>query len=169
VRVQLTQAEGIGNEEIFKKVKKTILRTAAIRVLYNGDIDVTVPDEASKDRAQELLLTEALKIYKKDYFVKILNIPFSVRVACEKEANNTLLTTAIYEALRLVSPGLQITRIRWLYNPNRRMRNIDHKPAKTRKSLIVGLLTQKMQRRAIRGRLIIDAQLFEVRPFERSL
>jgi hypothetical protein len=75
-------------------------------VLYSGDIDVTVPDEAFKDKAQRLLLTEIFKIYKKDYLVKILNIPLSVRVVCEKEANNTLLTTAIYEALRLVSSGL---------------------------------------------------------------
>jgi hypothetical protein len=77
-----------------------------IRVLYSGDIDVTVSDEAFKDKAQRLLLTEILKIYKKDYLVKILNIPLSVRVACEKEANNTPLITAIYEALWSVSSGL---------------------------------------------------------------
>ena len=94
------------NEEILKEVKKTILKAAIIRVLYNGDIDVTVPDEASKDRAQGLSSTEALKIYKKDYLMEILNIPLSVRVVCEKKANNTPLTTAIYETLRSVSPGL---------------------------------------------------------------
>jgi hypothetical protein len=96
----------MGNEEIFKEVKKTILRATAIRVLHSGDIDVTVSDEASKDKAQGLPLTKTLKIYKKDYLIKILNIPLSVRVACEKEANNTLLTTAIYEVLRLISPDL---------------------------------------------------------------
>jgi hypothetical protein len=159
----------MSNEEILKEVKKTISGTAAIRVLHSGDIDVTVPDEASKDRAQGLPSTEALKIYKKDYLVEISDIPLSVRVACEKEANNTLLATAICEASRLVFPGLQITRIRWLHYPYRRVRDTDHKPAKTRRSLIVGLPTQEMQRRAIRGGLIIDAQLFEVRPFERSL
>jgi hypothetical protein len=40
----------MGNEEIFKEVKKTILKAAIIRVLYSGDIDVTVPDEAFKDK-----------------------------------------------------------------------------------------------------------------------
>ena len=40
----------MSNEEILKEVKKIISETAIIRVLYNGDIDVTVPDEASKDR-----------------------------------------------------------------------------------------------------------------------
>jgi len=41
----------MGNEEILKEVKKTISGAATIRVLHSGDIDVTVPDEASKDRA----------------------------------------------------------------------------------------------------------------------
>jgi hypothetical protein len=50
VRVQLTQAEEINNEEILKEVKKTISETTMIRVLYSGDIDVTVPDEAFKDK-----------------------------------------------------------------------------------------------------------------------
>ena len=49
------------------------------------------------------------------------------------------------------------------------MREAADKPAKTRGSLIIGFLTQEMQRRAIRGGLVVDAQLFEVRPFERSL
>jgi hypothetical protein len=65
-----------------------------------------VSDEAFKDKAQRLLLTEIFKIYKKDYLVKILNIPLSVRVVYEKKANNTPLTTTIYEALRLVSFSL---------------------------------------------------------------
>jgi hypothetical protein len=38
------------NEEILKEVKKTILRTITIRVLYSDDIDVTVLDEAFKDK-----------------------------------------------------------------------------------------------------------------------
>jgi hypothetical protein len=40
----------MSNEEIFKKIKKTILKTAMIHVLHNGDINVTVPDEAFKDK-----------------------------------------------------------------------------------------------------------------------
>jgi hypothetical protein len=41
----------MGNEEILKEVKKIILKTATIYVLYSGDIDVTVSDEAFKDKA----------------------------------------------------------------------------------------------------------------------
>jgi hypothetical protein len=46
------------------------------------------------------------KIYKKNYFIKILNIPLNVRVVYEKKTNNTFLITIIYEVLRLVSFGL---------------------------------------------------------------
>jgi hypothetical protein len=172
VRVQLAQAKGMDNEEILKEVKKTISGAAAIRVLHSGDIDVTMPDEASKDRAHGLPSTEELKIYKKDYLIEVPGVPLGVHVACEKGADNTHLATAICEASRTVSPGLQITRIRWLHSQTRhtgQMREADDKPAKTRGSLIIGLPTQEMQRRAIRGGLVVDAQLFEVRPFERSL
>jgi hypothetical protein len=94
------------NEEILKEIKKIILRAAAIRVLYSGDIDIIMPNKASKNRAYGLSLTEELKIYKKDYLIEIPSIPFSVRVVCEKKADNTYLITAICEASRIVFSGL---------------------------------------------------------------
>jgi hypothetical protein len=106
VRVQLAQAKEMNNEEILREVKKIISGAAAIRVLQSGDIDVIMPDEASKDRAHGLPLTEKLKIYKKDYLIEVSNVPLSVRVACEKGADNIYLITAICEASRIISPGL---------------------------------------------------------------
>ena len=75
-------------------------------MLYSGDIDVIILNKASKNRAYELLLTEKLKIYKKDYLIKVPSILFSVYVAYEKEADNTYLVTIICEASRIVSPNL---------------------------------------------------------------
>jgi hypothetical protein len=94
------------NEEILREVKKIISGAAAIRVLYSGDIDVIIPDEAFKDRAHGLLLTEELKIYKKNYLIEVPRVLLSVYVACEKGADNTYLVTAIYEASRIVSFSL---------------------------------------------------------------
>jgi hypothetical protein len=94
------------NEEILKEVKKIILRVAAICMLHSGDIDVIMPDEAFKDRAYGLSLTEELKIYKKDYLIEVPDVPLSVRVVCEKRADNTHLVTAICEASRTVSSSL---------------------------------------------------------------
>jgi hypothetical protein len=119
VRVQMTQAKGMANEEILKEVRKTISGAAAIRVLRSGDIDVTVPDEAAKDRAHGLPSTETLKIFKRDYLVEVPSVPLSVRVACEKGADNARLANTDCEASRTLSPGLQITRIRWLHNQAR--------------------------------------------------
>jgi predicted nucleotidyltransferase len=75
-------------------------------VFYSSDIDIIISDEASKNRAHGLLLIEELKIYKKDYFIEVPSILFSVHVICEKEADNTYLITAIYEVSRIVSPSL---------------------------------------------------------------
>jgi hypothetical protein len=96
----------MNNEEILKEVKKIILEAAAIRMLYSDDIDVIMSDKAFKDRAYGLPLTEKLKIYKKDYLIKVFNIPLSVRVVCEKKADNTYLVTAICEASRTVFSSL---------------------------------------------------------------
>jgi hypothetical protein len=94
------------NEEILKEVKKTILEAAAIRVLHSGDIDIIISDKAFKDRAHGLPLTEKLKIYKKDYLIKVPSVLLNVRVACEKGADNIYLITAICEASRIVFSGL---------------------------------------------------------------
>jgi hypothetical protein len=75
-------------------------------VLYSGDIDVIILNKAFKNRAYGLLLTEELKIYKKDYLIKIFNILFSVYVVYKKGANNTYLVTAIYEVSRIISFNL---------------------------------------------------------------
>jgi hypothetical protein len=55
-----------------------ITRAAVIRVLYSGDINVTIPDKTVKDRVYRLSLTNKLKIFKKNYLVKILEISLSV-------------------------------------------------------------------------------------------
>ena len=43
-------------------------------MLRSRDIDVTVPDEAAKDRAQGLPSIEGLKIMRKDYLVEIPSV-----------------------------------------------------------------------------------------------
>lgn len=169
VRVQLAQAKGLANVEILKEIKKTITGATAIRVLQSGAIDVTVPDETTKDRAQGLPSTEGLKIFKRDYLIEIPGVPLTVRVACEKGADNSQLADAISAASKNMTPGLQITRIRWLHDQKKRGRNASETQIKTRGSLIIGFHTQEMQRRAIQGGLVIDAQLFEARPFEKDL
>ncbi len=172
VRVQIPQAKGLPNAEILKEVKKTIAGAAAIRVLKSGDIDVAVPDEATRDRAQGLPSTKDFKIFKRDYLVEIPGVLLTTQIADGKNADNAQLASAICEASRTISPGLQITRIRWLHaqrTPAQRMRDVCEGRKKTRGSLIVGFLTEEMQRTAIRGGLIIDAQLFETRPFDKSL
>jgi uracil phosphoribosyltransferase len=96
----------MNNEEILKEVKKTISRIAAIRILRSGNIDVIILNKVFKNKTHGLLLTEELKIYKKEYLIEIPDILFNVHVICEKGADNTRLTTAICEASRIVSPGL---------------------------------------------------------------
>jgi hypothetical protein len=52
---------------------------------------VTTLDKLLKDRAQNLLLIDRFKIYKKDYFVKVLDISLRIVVAPKKYATNKVL------------------------------------------------------------------------------
>jgi hypothetical protein len=49
-----------------------------IHVLYNRDIDITVSDKTAKNRVYRLLLINELKIFKKNYLVKMSDILLSV-------------------------------------------------------------------------------------------
>ena len=51
VRASMPQAKGLTNQEILDQVRKAIPEAAAVRTLYSGDIDITVPTETAKERA----------------------------------------------------------------------------------------------------------------------
>jgi hypothetical protein len=57
-------------------------------VLYSSNINVTVLDKTVKDRVYRLLFTDELRIFKKDYLVKMLEVLLSVRVIEKKRADN---------------------------------------------------------------------------------
>jgi hypothetical protein len=48
-------------------------------------------DKLLKDRAQNLLLMDRFKIYKKDYFVEVLGVSLRIVVAPKKYATNEVL------------------------------------------------------------------------------
>jgi hypothetical protein len=172
VRIQLAQAKGLESEQLLQEVKKTIPGAAAVRILRSGDIDVTVPDEATKDKVYTLPATEGLKIYRKDYTIEVPGVPVSLVVAEGSQADNTALAARIIDASKSIAPGLQITRIRWLHNTKestKRTRAERNQRPRTAGSLIIGLATQEMQRRAVKGGIVINATLYEPRLFERSL
>jgi hypothetical protein len=49
---------------------------------------VTILDKTIKNHIYRLLLTNELKIFKKNYLVKMLEIPLNVRVIEKKRADN---------------------------------------------------------------------------------
>jgi hypothetical protein len=58
-------------------------------VLYSGNINVTVLDKTVKNRAYRLLLTDELRIFKKDYLVEMPGVLLSVRVIGKKRTDNS--------------------------------------------------------------------------------
>jgi hypothetical protein len=75
-------------------------------VLHSGDINVTMLDETAKDRAYRLLLTDELRIFKKDYLVEVLGVLLSVRVIRKKGADNLQLAVVICIVSKIMILGL---------------------------------------------------------------
>jgi hypothetical protein len=167
VRAAVQNAKELTPEQILTEVKRSLPEAAAIRVLRSGDIDITVPNEAALNRAQAIAPSEGLKIYKKDYLIEVAGVPLATEVRYGKQADNSDLARGIESATRQLAPGLQVSRIQWLYD-QRKLASL-RAAGKTRGSLIVGLLTEEMRRKAIASGVVIGAQLYEVRLFESSL
>ena len=166
VRVTMPNAKDQNEESILQTVKKAIPSAAAIRVLQSGDVDVTVPTEAAKEKAQGVQPTPELKVHRQDYMIELLGVPLSTKVALGKHADNGRLATAICEASGTLAPGLSVTRIQWLYSQAQLERL--QKAGKQRGSLLIGFQSQEMRRRAIQSGLVMGAQLYEARHFDRA-
>jgi hypothetical protein len=75
-------------------------------VLHSSNINITVLDETVKNRVYKLLLTDELRIFKKDYLVEMLEILLSMQVVEKKRADNLQLIAAIYTASKTMILGL---------------------------------------------------------------
>ena len=67
--------------------------------------------EAVRDRVQALSSIRDFKIFKRDYLVKISEVPLTVSVTEKKTADNTYFVQVIYKTFKSVSLNLQIIRI----------------------------------------------------------
>ena len=109
IRIQITQAKDIANEEILREIKKTISGVAAIYILKNGDIDITISDKASKNRVYSLPSITDLIILRKDYLIEMPEVPLSTQVAGGKNIDNIGFIKSIYIGSRGLTPSFQIT------------------------------------------------------------
>ena len=84
-------------------------------MLRSGDIDMTLPDKTTRDRAQALPSSERITIYRREYLVEVPFVPLSVYIVGAKQADNTELAGKICEASKSLSLGIKISWIRWLH------------------------------------------------------
>jgi hypothetical protein len=57
-------------------------------MLHNSNINMTVLDKTVKNCIYKLLLTDKLRIFKKDYLVEVLEVLLSMQVIEKKRADN---------------------------------------------------------------------------------
>ena len=78
IRIRLEGGKDKSLNEILTEAKKVIPGVYAVRPLKSGDIDIMVPDQATKDRILNQPEIEGCKILQQDYLIKV---PWS-RLAC---------------------------------------------------------------------------------------
>ena len=98
VRAKIPEATKMTTEEVLREAKKVIPSAVAVRMLRSGDVDITVPNEEARLKAQALPPAEGMKVYKKDFLIEVPGVPLKTRVVSEKGANNTLLVFQIAAA-----------------------------------------------------------------------
>jgi hypothetical protein len=59
-------------------------------------------DKTVKNRAYRLLLTDKLRIFKKNYLVEMLEILLSIQVIEKKRADNLQFIVVIYAVLKII-------------------------------------------------------------------
>ncbi len=175
VRIRIEESQGKAPKELLEEIQKTIPAAYAVRTLKSGDVDVHVTSQAVKDQIINGPDTTGFKILRKDYLLEIPGVPLTTLVESGRNADNSELINSICEATKRLAPGVAISRIRWLHNPEelaKRQHNTggtQKPPVKTRGTLIVGVPTQAIQQRVIKSGMVIHSQLFEVRLFDNSL
>ena len=67
-------------------------------MLRSKDIDVLLLSKAIKDDASKIPSTATIKILKRDYLIKVLEIPLYLEIIREKYINNNHLIGEIYSS-----------------------------------------------------------------------
>ena len=88
VRVYILKAAGTDLKWIFILIKVHIPKAVAVRVLYSGDIEVTLPNQEAKDQTLTQGDTPKCKILRQDFPVKIIRVPLTIQIKSRKGAIN---------------------------------------------------------------------------------
>ena len=67
-------------------------------MLRSRDIDILLLSENIKNNASKILSTATIKILKRDYLIKVLEIPLHLKIIREKYINNNHLIDKIYSS-----------------------------------------------------------------------
>jgi len=98
--------------ELLATVKPLIAGAYAVKQLRSGDIEVSVPDQHTKDWVLNQPQVDNLQILQQDYPVELWGVPLFTSIDSEKNANNTSLMQDICTAFRVIVPTLNINKIR---------------------------------------------------------
>ena len=168
IRIRLEGGKDKSPNEILTEAKKVIPGVYAVCPLKSGDIDVMVPDQATKDHVLNQPEIEGCKILQQDYLIEVPWVLLSLHVNSGQEVDNSSIIQEICEGTKRTVPRIAINHIRWLHNPEAQAKHYQT-IVKTKGTLIISLPTQALQLKTVKSGIIINSQLFEAQLYDHRL
>src|SRR5438045_5095079 len=111
IRIRLEGGKDKSLNEILTEAKKVIPGAYAVHPLKSGDIDIMVPDQATKDCILNQPEIEGCKILQQDYLIKVPWVPLSLCVNSGQEVDNSSIIQEICKGTKRTVPGIAINHI----------------------------------------------------------
>lgn len=158
IRIRMDGSEKMQPAQLLKTAKTHITGAYAVRQLRSNDTEVFVHSITERDNALKMAQPKEFQILKQDYPVEIMGVPLGTMIEKGKNANNGSIIYNMTEATKARIPGIEISRIRWLYDGKEHQWS--KKNGHTRGSVIVSLPTETLQREVVRNGIVLNAVLY---------
>src|SRR5205814_5761101 len=106
IRIRLEGGKDKSPNEILTEAKKVIPGVYAVCPLKSGDIDVMVPDQATKDHVLNQPEIEGCKILQQDYLIEVPWVLLSLHVNSRQEADNSSIIQEICKGTKRTVPRI---------------------------------------------------------------
>jgi hypothetical protein len=148
VRVRMEDSQGKTAAELLQDAKQAFPTAYAVRPLASGDLDILVPDQATKDRITTLPDRAGCKVLRQDYQLEVPGVLYSTFPQTVDRKLDAGTAQIVQDANRRRIAGLVISKARWLHDPEAQAKR-NKGERKLRGTLILSTPTQGIQRQGI--------------------
>jgi hypothetical protein len=112
IRIRLEGSKDKSPKELLTEAKKAIPGAYTVYPLKSRDVDIIVPDQATKDRIFNQPLIEGCRILQQDYLIEVPWVSLSLQVSSRPSTDNSITIQEICKGTKRTIPGIAINCIK---------------------------------------------------------